>query len=180
MLVNKYRTNGNLVYIELTKGQETVIEQADLEKALQYTWFASYNKTIDGYYAMRRTETGGSMYLHRFLLDAPKGMYVDHVNHDTLDNRRSNLKLCTNQENNVNRNGAYSASKTGIRGVSVHVHAPNKTTRQRHNPNPSGKMYVFRCHCVTCKIAKYFPYTDEGLEEARVFAEAHYAATKKE
>ena len=168
MLVNKYHIEGDVARIFLTKGQTTVIEVADLEKALQHTWMATYNPTIDGYYCMRRTETGGTMYLHRYLLDAPKGLTVDHKNHDTLDNRRSNLKLCTNQENNVNRDGAYKGSKTGIRGVSTH-----------HSNNP-GKhdYYIFRCHCVTCKVNKYFEHTPEGLEEARAFAEAHYAAMK--
>jgi HNH endonuclease len=167
MLVNKYHIEEDVAYIFLTKGQTTMIDVADLEKVLLYTWMASYNPTIDGYYCMRRTGTGGTMYLHRYLLDAPKGLTVDHINHDTLDNRQSNLRLVTNQKNNVNRNGAFSSSKTGIRGVST------------HKCKPSGLMYVFRCHCVTCKVTKYFPHTEEGLAAARAFSEAHYASINK-
>ncbi len=162
MLVNKYRTNGQLAYIELTRGQVTVIDVSDLEKILALRWYAIPN-IMGGYYAA----SSGPIYMHRFILDAPTGKYIDHINHDTLDNRRANLKLCTNQENNVNRNGAYKPSKTGIRGVST------------HKCKPSGLMYVFKCSCVTCKACKYFPHTEEGLEDAKAFAEAHYAAMQK-
>lgn len=159
-----------VAFIPLTRGQRTIIDKDDEGKISGYKWHATPH-TMDGYYACaaigRKTT-----YMHRFLLDAPDGMYVDHINHDTLDNRRANLRLVSNQENNTNRNGAYNTSKTGIRGVSVHKTGAHKG---RH-----GLMYVFRCHCVTCKVAKYFPYTEEGLEAARVFAEAHYTAMKKE
>jgi len=154
----------DVVFVPLSRGQRAIIDKADAEKALRHRWYATPN-TMDGYYAV----SSGSVYMHRFLLDAPNGMYVDHINHNTLDNRRANLRLVSNQENNANRNGgAYSTSKTGIRGVSIHKGATHKS---RHP-----LMYVFRCHCVTCKVAKYFPYTEEGLEAARVFSEAHYAA----
>ena len=156
----------NAVLIPLNKGQYAIVDREDADKANKYAWFASPNM-MGSYYAIRRTETGGSVYLHRYLLDAPNDMVVDHINHNTLDNRRENLKLCTNQENNENRDGAYSTSRTGIRGVSVH-----KLKKS------NGLMYIFRCQCINCKAAKYFPYTEEGLEAARVFAEAHYAAMK--
>jgi HNH endonuclease len=157
----------NVAVVPLNKGQYTIVSIEDADKANTYSWIATIN-VMGGYYAMRRTETGGSIYLHRYLLDAPDGMVVDHINHNTLDNRRQNLRICTNQENNENRNGAYTTSKTGIRGVSVHKCRPS-----------NGLMYTFRCHCVNCKASKFFPYTEEGLEAARLFAEAHYAAMKK-
>ena len=175
MLINKYRIVGDVAYIELTKGQETMIDVADLEKTLIGKWHAIANM-MGGYYAA----SSGPVYLHRWLLEAPKGMYVDHVNHNTLDNRRSNLKLCTNQENNTNRKGAFSSSKTGIRGVSDHKLPPYTRTSNRNirKTSPDGMMYIFRCHCVTCKASKYFPHTEEGLEEAKAFSDAHYAAMK--
>ncbi len=153
------------VYITLSRGQRAVIDKSDAENVAKHRWVAQ-PASMGGFYAATHIE-GKTTYLHRFLLDAPMGMYVDHINHDTLDNRRSNLNLCTNQENNANRDGAYITSKTGIRGVSTHKCAGK------------GLMYVFRCHCVTCKVAKYFPYTEEGLETAKAFAEAHYAAMKQ-
>lgn len=161
MFINKYHIEGDVAYLEVGD-QVTMIDVADLEKALEMRWYVSPHM-MGGYYVVSHPN-GTTVYLHRYLLDAPRGKYVDHINHNTLDNRRSNLRIVTNQENNANRNGAYTTSKTGVRGVSV------------HKCKPSGLMYVFRCHCVTCKVAEYFPYTPEGLEEARVYAEWHLKA----
>lgn len=41
-------------------------------------------------------------YLHRLIIGAEKGQVVDHINHNTLDNRKDNLKICTHSENRLN------------------------------------------------------------------------------
>jgi hypothetical protein len=58
-----------------------------------------------------------SVKLHRFITNAPEGMVVDHINHDTLNNTDENLRVCTISENQQNRNGVGKNSKSGIRGV---------------------------------------------------------------
>jgi HNH endonuclease/AP2 domain len=66
-------------------------------------------------------EAGGRhRYLHRIVMGEPPGLYVDHINHDTLDNRRENLRVVTNAQNMQNRRGANEGSATGVRGVSWH------------------------------------------------------------
>lgn len=55
--------------------------------------------------------------MHRYILGAPAGLMVDHINGDTLDNRRWNLRLVTRIQNGQNRIGASAHSKTGVRGV---------------------------------------------------------------
>src|SRR5262249_39337652 len=55
--------------------------------------------------------------LHRFILNAPPSVEVDHVNGDSLDNRRGNLRYSTRAQNNRNR-GRTRANKSGFKGVS--------------------------------------------------------------
>jgi HNH endonuclease/AP2 domain len=66
-------------------------------------------------YAMRR-ETNNTIYLHRVILSAPKGLEVDHINGNVLDNCRYNLRLVTSaqQQQNMKR---YRSNTSGHRGV---------------------------------------------------------------
>lgn len=52
-----------------------------------------------------RKPNGVIMRLHRLVTEAPEGMVVDHLNGDKLDNRRSNLRVCTQADNTRNRKG---------------------------------------------------------------------------
>lgn len=84
--------------IQLTQGKVTIVDDEDYEILNQYKWYANFNS--GNYYAMNNKL--GSM--HRFIAKTPKGLVTDHINHNTLDNRRDNLRVCTLQENNKNRN----------------------------------------------------------------------------
>lgn len=54
--------------------------------------------------------------MHRFVLSAPPGVYVDHINHNGLDNRRScNIRLCTPSQNIAR--ARYPVGPSGFRGV---------------------------------------------------------------
>lgn len=116
---NKYEINGDITYIFIRRRNGTllkvIIDTDDLEKvkALNSKIYADYKKNIDSYYAV----TGKSQSLHRLLTNAPKNYVVDHINHNTLDNRKENLRICTYAENAQNKNGSMITSKSGIRGV---------------------------------------------------------------
>ena len=69
-------------------------------------WFQRGRREGSGYAVRGVYENGkwiGSIYMHRLVLDAPDGTEVDHVNHNGLDNRRANLRLCTHRQNTCNQ-----------------------------------------------------------------------------
>lgn len=57
--------------------------------------------------------------LHNIIIDCPEGMRVDHINHNTLDNRKQNLRIIEHKNNITHRKGANSNSKTGVRNVNL-------------------------------------------------------------
>ena len=67
-------------------------------------------------YFQKRLPGNKLVELHRWLMGEPKGKYVDHISGDTLDNRRSNLRVCSNAANI--RNGKIRTNNTtGVTGV---------------------------------------------------------------
>lgn len=96
--------------IQLTQGQVAIIDDDDYERVSKFKWFAEKYKNVHGeyiYYAKRSPVVNGeqrSLRLHTFILGKPdKGIEIDHVNLNTLDCRKSNLRYCTHLENMYNR-----------------------------------------------------------------------------
>lgn len=100
--------------IELSNGGMARIDICDVELVSGYCWSYSSknNKYVRGYIR------GRSVLLHRYLMGEPKNLCVDHINHDPLDNRRANLRICTKQENLWNLQ--KKSSKNRFKGVSWH------------------------------------------------------------
>lgn len=94
-----------------------LIDNEDYEriKATGYSLAVSYDKTIKGFYIQftKKPKNSNTRRLSRFITNCPKGLVVDHINRDTLDNRKCNLRICTQFENMQNR----SNNKTGTVGV---------------------------------------------------------------
>lgn len=129
---NKYEVRGEVTAIFLRRKDgtilETLIETTDLPKAQEFpnTWYAHWKEDIQSFYVhghiLQPNKKQKTFKLHRWLLDAPGELQVDHLNHNTLDNQRRNLRLVTNTQNGQNRKGANRNNKTsGIRGVSWHA-----------------------------------------------------------
>lgn len=91
--------------IPLTQGQYALVDDDDYERVNAFKWYAHYSHRTKSYYATRKTPRPNQkhIYMHRFIIETPKGMLCDHINGDTLDNRKVNLRNCTNAQNLMNR-----------------------------------------------------------------------------
>lgn len=107
-----------------TNGLTVIIDKCDEDVSCQQSWFAIkkdhmfyvatniYDRNLTNKSKLKR------VYFHRYILgEIPKGMVVDHINGNSLDNRRSNLRVVRQQQNKRNLGGALTNSKSGVRGV---------------------------------------------------------------
>lgn len=100
--------------ISLTQGKSTLVSDDDYERIHHLKW--TYNPHRAGY-AMTRID-GKTVYMHRLILSAPKGLEVDHIDGDSLNNQRNNLRLATRRENARNsRRHRTSNPLTNFKGV---------------------------------------------------------------
>lgn len=61
-----------------------------------------------------------TIFMHRIITNAPDGLEVDHINHNELDNRLSNLRVVSHQQNSLNRTG-NKKNKSGYKGLRWHL-----------------------------------------------------------
>ena len=109
---NKYKIakSKKEVFIELNHKHLgkmiTIIDYEDFEKINQYntTWFIGYkNGHIDGIKTkVQINYIRTPIWLHRLIMDCPDGLVIDHINGNTLDNRKKNLRIVTKEENATN------------------------------------------------------------------------------
>jgi hypothetical protein len=123
--------------IPLSQGHYALIDDEDVP-LVTGKW--SYRPHPTGpAYALRTVQLGQrrtmTKLMHRVILDAPKGMLVDHINGDGLDNRRANLRFATRSQNQQNLH-APSRSRTGVRGVTI---VPRRTKPYRARLHLNGK-----------------------------------------
>jgi hypothetical protein len=128
--MNPIHIEGSTVYIGLLNKDgeviaQALIDRADVDKVLafEHRWYATWHKSTQQYFAQANIKGSNGKWtrisLHSFIVDVPDGYDVDHINHNMLDNRKANLRICTRSQNLQNRKGAQSNNlSSGIRGVS--------------------------------------------------------------
>lgn len=104
--------------LALSNGHSVIVDEADYEWLSQWRWYGKKDRVK--VYAVRGIRLPGgkkpTLFMHRVILDAPKGMQVDHIDGNGLNNSRSNLRLCTLQQNAFNRQAQIGSSH--FKGVS--------------------------------------------------------------
>lgn len=115
--------------IPLTRGQCALVDDEDFEYLNQWKWYALksgntfYAKTNGGVRNNKRIH----LQMHRIIMNPPDHLFIDHINHNGLDNRKENLRIVTNRENHFNRSdqGEYI-------GVSKHKNKYRAQLRFKH------------------------------------------------
>ncbi len=104
--------------IPLTQGTFALVDDKDFDYLNQWKWCV-YNKN-NFLYVIRGIKKGNktiSVRMHRVITGAPKGMEVDHRNHNGLDNSRCNLRICTRSQNQHNQKLRAKSKTSKYKGV---------------------------------------------------------------
>lgn len=183
---NHYEIKGELTVIFLRKKNgdiiETAISTSDLSmvQLLNVSFYPVWNKDTSSYYVNYHTvnslgkKTNKS--LHRLLMGDPKSKIVDHINHDTLDNRRSNLRIVNNSQSMQNTR-LSNANKSGYKNVSWH----KTMNRWRVRLNKEGEELMlgyFDCVHEAGRIAKdarkkHYTHSPENREDKHIENKIH-------
>ena len=99
--------------------KKIIIDKEDIEKVSNLNWHLRLSSKNYFYaYARARDDKKEKFTMHRLITDClDENLHIDHINHDTLDNRKSNLRVCTNSQNQQNRKLNVN-NKSGQKGVS--------------------------------------------------------------
>ena len=105
--------------IKLTRGKYVLVDDEDFEHLNQWKWCAQYD---GNFYAARSKGIGNGkqkfIRMHRYIMNAPKGKVVDHINHNTLDNRKKNLRIASIGQNLRNQQKIKKKASSKYKGVS--------------------------------------------------------------
>lgn len=168
---NEYEIRGDVTAIFIySKGKtlEVLIDTEDLPKLMKFNNTFGLNGGGYVHVQLHNNKKKTALLLHRIIMNPPDDMVVDHINHNKLDNRKSNLRIVSTRENVCNFAGAREDNKTsGHLGVSW----VKNTRKWKVQIRVKGKLVFFR----------YF--REDELEEAKECANhmrAYFHPTSQE
>lgn len=107
---NTYDLSGEYGIGYTSKGEQFYFDLEDYEKIKEVCWYFTKLKYVRGLL------NGKPILQHVFILNKPAKMAIDHINHNTFDNRKENLRICSIQQNCMNHQPSNS-NKSGYSGV---------------------------------------------------------------
>ena len=101
---------------------KTIIDLNDIDKVKDIKWYLHNDNHV------RNGKVG---YLHRYIMNCPDDMVIDHINRNPLDNRKANLRICTQHQNTMNRkslnsNRGISKTSSGKYRARIHINKKEK------------------------------------------------------
>ncbi len=156
--------------IPLTQNKVAIVDDEDYERLIEYKWYAHFDGS--NFYARRSERPHGkknivkikTIPMHRMILTTVPSSQIDHINGNTLDNRRENLRAVSIRENTQNRKIKYASKYPG-----VSKNKNSKTNPWRARIHYNGKDYLlgyfkneeeaYECYkqaCVDIENDKFF------------------------
>jgi hypothetical protein len=148
------------VMIPLTKNKVAIIDEDDYEKVCPFKWCALH-KCRERFEAF--SYRIGKM--HRFIMNCPKGLEIDHKNGNSLDNRKSNLRICTHAQNMANRT-MHINNSTGFKGV--------EKLRKFWRARITANYKQYRLGCFNSPVEAAFAYDRAAVEKFGEFARLNF------
>jgi hypothetical protein len=105
----------------MTQPRYTIVDPADYERLRKYEW--TTRKGTNSFYVRRHVagykgKKQTIVYMHQETIKVPKGLIIDHINNDGMDNRRANLRAATRAQNSRNRKNSLKSGGSIYKGVS--------------------------------------------------------------
>lgn len=120
--------------LQINQNQFVLLDDDDFEKFSKWSWQVNNSGYVRRTLKRRMFKLPQTtIYLHRVMMEPPKGMVVDHINGDKLDNRRQNLRVVTQQQNQWNRHKTNRNNKSGYTGVTWAKYNKNWLARIKVN-----------------------------------------------
>lgn len=118
------------VQIPLTRGLVALVDDEDAEWLGRWKWTTTKLRHGHIYAVRRERDASGvtrAIRMHRAILGAPDGALVDHIDRDTLNNTKANLRVCDRSQNGANRK-INANSILGVKGVRLVKHGRYRAT----------------------------------------------------
>lgn len=151
--------------ISLTQGKVAIVDDADYEELVKHNWY------FDGRYAVRWAKRHfyrrEKIMLHRAILNPNDDVDIDHINGDTLDNRRENLRICSHAENMHNMK-KHADNTSGYKGVTW----DKRTRKWQAQIQVSGrKVFIGR---FSDKVEAAVAYDEKAREIFGIYAKVNF------
>jgi len=164
--------------IKLTQGQFAIVDDADYDWLNQWKWHAA---NFRGHFYAARGNNGNTLYMARELLGLKRGdkRQADHRNHNTLNNRRDNIRICTHGQNQKNKKSSRNSSSQfkgvcwdgGAWVVAIHTGTRLKYLGRFSKENEKEAAYAYDIAAIKYHgefVQLNFPDRDYVLPENRI------------
>jgi hypothetical protein len=124
---------GDIAKVTLTKGFGAIIDAEDVDIVISYNWQTGGNERCR--YAQRGIRFQGSrstQMMHRLIMPTSAGLMIDHIDGNGLNNKKSNLRIVNNAQNQMNQS-MRSNNRSGFKGVSFASGSKKWKAQIEHN-----------------------------------------------